>query len=107
MIKQFTYILATTLSLITLGACSSGHGYSVPEPMEEDNTYVNLRISVVASNSAAQGRSGSRAGDTGAGQTLFQPGIKPYEDINSLRIIMTDDENVVEYNEIISGPDGT
>lgn len=108
MSKQFTYLLATALSLITLGACSSGHSFPVPEPMEEDNAYVNLRISIVANNSVAQGRSGSRAdGDDDRTATLFSPGIKPYEHINSLRVIMTDESNTVEYNEIIRGPEGT
>ncbi len=106
MAKQFAYVLAAVLSAMFLSACNNdGYDFPMPDPAEEANAYVDLCISVVATNSVTPGSSGTRA--TPNDTTFFQEGIKPYEEINSLRVIMVDENNIVEYNEVIKGREGT
>lgn len=106
MFKQFAYALAATLSVITLSACSGLYDSLPPCPVdEEDTAYVNLRISVAANNSFVPG--GTRAEEVEYDKTpFFEPGIPPYEDINSLRVIMVNEEDKIEYNEFVEGPKG-
>lgn len=107
--KKFTYILIAALSVLNCGCNDDLARDIISEPIvTEDNAYVDLCITVAANNCFAPGSAQSRAEEDEEQQSeqifSFQPGIPPYEDIHSLRVIMLDD-NKVEYNEFLKGFD--
>lgn len=98
------------LSLLATG-CIYDREDICPVPDENrESAFVNLCISVAATNSFAPGSTQSRAEgeEEDNNKYFFENGIAPYEEINSLRVIMVNSkDNKVEYNEFIKGADGT